>query len=109
MLMGSAAGTAAAVPMTAYWEYMPAREHGESPLPLPTREIVDALAVKAGSSRQLSERDVQNLTLGAHFGYAAVTGALYGLMARRRGLAGVGAGMLFGFSVWAVSYLGWLP
>jgi uncharacterized membrane protein YagU involved in acid resistance len=109
LLMGAAAGVTAAVPMTAYWEYMHPRLPGEPPRPLPPREIVEALAVKAGISRQLSERDVQNLTLGAHFGYAALTGALYGLLIPRRGLAGVGAGILFGFGVWASSYLGWLP
>jgi uncharacterized membrane protein YagU involved in acid resistance len=109
LLMGAAAGTIAAVPMTAYWEYMHSRLPGEPPRPLPPREIVEALAVKAGISRQLSERDVQNLTLGAHFGYAALTGALYGVMAPRRGLPAIGAGVAFGLCVWAVSYLGWLP
>jgi uncharacterized membrane protein YagU involved in acid resistance len=109
LLIGAAAGTAAAVPMTAYWEYMHARLPGEPPRPLPPREIVEALAVKAGVSRQLSERDVQNLTLAAHFGYAALTGALFGLMAPRRGRAGLGAGVLFGLGVWGASYLGWLP
>ena len=51
MLAGAAAGTAAAVPMTAYWEYMHQRLDGEPPRPLPPREIVEALAVKAGVSR----------------------------------------------------------
>jgi uncharacterized membrane protein YagU involved in acid resistance len=109
LLIGAAAGTAAAVPMTAYWEYMHTHLPGEPPRPLPPREIVEALAVKAGVSRQLSERDVQNLALAAHFGYAALTGALFGLMAPRRGVAGIGAGMLFGLGVWTASYLGWLP
>jgi uncharacterized membrane protein YagU involved in acid resistance len=109
LLMGAAAGTAAALPMTAYWEYMHARLPGEPPRPLPPREIAEALAVKAGVSRQLSERDVQNLALAAHFGYAALTGALFGLITPRRGLAGLGAGLLFGFGVWSASYLGWLP
>ena len=109
MLCGAAAGSAAAIPMTAYWEYMHPRLPGEPPRPLPPREIVEALAVKTGVSRQLSERDVQNLTLCAHFGYAAAIGALFGAMMPRRRVDRVGAGVLFGVGVWTASYLGWLP
>lgn len=107
--VGAVAGTIAAVPMTTYWEYMHKRLPGEPPRPLPPREIVETAAVKAGISRQLSERDVQNLALAAHFGYAALTGALFGLLAPRSTAAALGAGMLFGIGVWAGSYLGWLP
>ena len=109
MLGGAAAATVAAIPLTAYWEYMHNQLPGEPPRPLPPREIVEAMAVKAGVSRELSERDMQNLTLAAHFGYAAATGALFGLMAPRRAPAKVAAGALFGVGVWAASYLGWLP
>jgi len=109
MLMGAAAATAAAIPMTAYWEYMHPRLPGEPARPLPPREIVEAIAVKTGVSRELSERDVQNLTLAAHFGYAAATGALFGLLAPRGRSATVVAGVAFGLGVWATSYLGWLP
>ena len=109
VLAGAAAGTAAAVPMTAYWEFMHTRLPGEPPRPLPPREIVEALAVKAGVSRQLSERDVENLALAAHFGYAALTGALFGAIAPRHKGRAVAGGVLFGLGVWAGSYLGWLP
>ena len=109
MLMGAAAGTAAAIPMTAYWEYMHARLPGEPARPLPPREIVEAIAVRTGVSRELSERDVQNLTLAAHFSYGAATGALFGLVRPRGRTSTVAAGALFGLGVWAGSYLGWLP
>jgi len=109
IVAGAAAGTAAAIPMTAYWEYLHARLPGEPPRPLPPREIVEVAAVKAGVSRQLSERDVQNLTLCAHFCYASATGALFGALAPRRPAATIGAGVLFGLGVWIGSYLGWLP
>ncbi len=109
MIAGAAAGTVAAVPMTAYLEYMHTHLDGEAPRPLPPREIAEALAVKAGVSRQMSERDIQNLALATHFGYGALTGALFGLLAPRRGAAALGAGMAFGLGVWAASYLGWLP
>jgi putative membrane protein len=109
LLTGAAAGTAAAVPMVAYWEYMHRHLPGEPPRPLPPREIVEALAVKMGVSRQLSERDMQNLALLGHFGYGALTGALFGVMVPARPIAAVGCGLLFGVTVWTGSYLGWLP
>lgn len=109
MLMGAVAGTAAAIPMTAYWEYMHTRLPGEPPRPLPPREIVEAMAVRSGVSRELSERDVQNLALAGHFCYGAATGALFGLLTPRSPAHSVGAGALFGLGVWAASYLGWLP
>lgn len=109
LLMGAAAGTVAAIPMTAYWEYMHARLPGEPPRPLPPREIVEAAAVKRGMTRQLSEVDLQNLALAAHFCYGAATGALFGLLPPRGPGRTIGAGTLFGLGVWAASYLGWLP
>jgi hypothetical protein len=108
LILGAAAGTAATVPMTVFWEAMHNRLPGEPPRPLPPREVVEALAVKAGVSRQLSERDIEWLAVAAHFGYGAFTGALFGLVAPAGGRA-IGAGMLFGVGVWTASYLGWLP
>jgi hypothetical protein len=109
ILVGAAAGTAATIPMTAYWEYMHTRLPGEPPRPLPPREIVEAMAVRAGVSRELSERDMQNLALAAHVGYGALTGALFGLMPSFDPAKSAAAGALFGLGVWTASYLGWLP
>jgi hypothetical protein len=95
--------------MTAYWEYMHTRLAGEPPRPLPPREIVEAITVKTGISRELTETGVQNLALAGHFCYAAATGSLFGLMAPRNPVAGAAAGAAFGMGVWAASYLGWLP
>ena len=108
LLTGAAAGVLATVPMTTYWEMMHTRLPGEPPRPLPPREVTEALAVKAGVSRQLSERDVEWLSMAAHVGYGALTGAIFGTIAPRGGRA-ITSGMLFGLGVWAVSYLGWLP
>ena len=109
MIAGAAAGTAATIPMTAFWEYMHARLPGEPPRPLPPREIVEAIAVKTGVSRELTETDAQNLALAGHFCYGAATGALFGLIAPRNAASATAAGALFGLGVWAASYLGWLP
>src|SRR5687767_11461436 len=105
MLVGAAAGTVAAIPMTAYWEYMHARLPGEPPRPLPPREIVEAMAVRSGMSRELSEVDVQNLALAGHFCYSAATGALFGLLAPRGPGRTLATGALFGLGVWTASYL----
>ncbi len=108
-LRGAAAGLLATVPMTIVMEALHPRLPGEPPRPLPPREITEAAVVKAGVSRHVSERDVQNLTLAAHFGYGALCGAVFGLVAPRHPAAAVSSGMLFGLGVWTGSYLGWLP
>ena len=108
-LMGAAVGTLATVPMTMFWEVMHEHLPGEPPRPLPPREVAEALAVKAGVSRQMSESQMQWLALAAHFGYGAFTGAIFGAIAPHRTSAAVGAGMLFGLGVWTASYLGWMP
>jgi hypothetical protein len=95
--------------MTVFWEVMHERLPGEPPRPLPPREVAEGLAVKAGVRGDLSERDMQDLSLALHFGYGTVTGALFGALAPRQPAAAVAAGMLFGLGVWAGSYLGWLP
>ena len=109
VLAGAAAGVAATVPMTMVMETLHERLQGEVPRPLPPREIAEGLAVKFGVHRDLSERDMQNLTLALHVGYAALTGAVFSTMAPRRAGAGAAVGALFGLGVWATSYLGWLP
>ena len=109
VLVGAAAGTLATVPMTIFWETLHERLPGEPPRPLPPREVAEALAVKAGISRQLTETQIEWLSMALHVGYGALTGAIFGAMAPRRVAPGVGAGMLFGLAVWTTSYLGWLP
>jgi hypothetical protein len=112
VLAGAAAGVAATVPMTMVMEALHERLPGEVPRPLPPREIAEAVAVKFGVHGDLSERDMQNLTLALHVGYAAFTGAIFSMVtppARRSTTRGAATGALFGFGVWATSYLGWLP
>jgi hypothetical protein len=112
-LTGVLAGTVATVPMTAFWEFMHPRLAGEPPRPLPPREVAEALAVKAGVNRHLSERDIEDLALAAHFGYGALAGGVFGMVFPRNGgnsaPAAVAFGLLFGAGVWTVSYFGWLP
>jgi hypothetical protein len=58
------------------------------------------------AERRITEDHRQTLTMAAHFGYGAATGALYAA-ARPRGNPGLGA--LYGVLVWGASYLGWIP
>ena len=109
LVAGAAAGAAATVPMTIFWEFLHPRLAGEPPRPLPPREVAEGLAVKAGVNRELTESQLQWLALAAHFGYGTFTGALFGMVAPKRRRAAIGAGMLFGLGVWTASYLGWLP
>lgn len=109
MLIGAAAGAAATLPMTMVMETLHERLPGEPARPLPPREITENVAARAGIQHQLGEGDMQKLTLAGHFGYGAACGALFGLLAPREPAAAVGAGVLFGLTVWSASYLGLLP
>ena len=110
VIAGAAAGAVATVPMTMVMETLHFRLPGEVPRPLPPREVAEGLAVKFGVNRRLSERDMQNLTLALHVGYATVTGVVFSMVPRRRTATGMAAaGAMFGLGVWATSYLGWLP
>jgi hypothetical protein len=88
LIAGAAAGAAATVPMTMFWEVMHRRLDGEPPRPLPPREVAEALAVKAGMNRELDEVQIERLAMALHFGYGTLTGALFGLIASRRAGSG---------------------
>jgi uncharacterized membrane protein YagU involved in acid resistance len=109
LLIGAAAGAAATVPMTIVMETLHEQLPGEPARPLPPREITEGMAVKSGVRRELDEREMQQLTLIGHFGYGAVCGAAFGMIAPRSMPAAIAGGMAFGFGVWTGSYLGWLP
>ena len=109
ILVGALAGLAATVPMTAAMESMhrllPERER----YPLPPREIAMAVAEDAGVRQHLDEPERTSVTLAAHFGYGAMTGAMYAPLAQRSQWRPAIGGAGFGLAVWAGSYLGLLP
>jgi hypothetical protein len=109
LMIGAAAGAAATVPMTVVMETLHERLPGEPPRPLPPREITENMTAHAGVHDDLDERDKQQLTLAGHFGYGALCGALFGLVAPRGPAAAMTSGAAFGLTVWGVSYLGLLP
>jgi hypothetical protein len=109
LLLGAAAGTVATLPMTLVMESLHEKLPGEPPRPLPPREITESITLKVGVREELPESRMEDLTLAGHFGYGALCGALFGLIAPKRLPAAIGCGMAFGLAVWAGSYLGWLP
>ena len=109
VLIGALAGLGATVPMTvgmeALFRFLPKRQR----YPLPPRQIAMALAEQAGVKEQLNPPARTTVTLAAHFGYGAATGAIYAPMAIENGWPPVVSGVGFGLTVWATSYLGLLP
>jgi uncharacterized membrane protein YagU involved in acid resistance len=97
-LVGTAAMTAA---MRALHPHLPAQQR----YPLPPREIIQEV-LPGLAERGLAEEHCQSLTMAAHFGYGAATGALYAAACPPASLR---AGALYGVLVWGASYLGWIP
>jgi uncharacterized membrane protein YagU involved in acid resistance len=67
------------------------------------------LAEEAGVKEQLNAPARTTVTLAAHFGYGAATGAIYAPMAIENRWPPLIGGVGFGLAVWAASYLGLLP
>lgn len=106
ILIGTAAGAAATVPMTVLmlvWHRILPR--GEQ-YHLPPREIVDELIERADAETDLREADKTRFAFAAHFAYGAGCGAVYAAIAQKPNAA---SGAIFGGAVWTISYLGWIP
>ncbi|WP_180283367.1 hypothetical protein [Azospirillum oleiclasticum] len=106
---GAMAGCAATGPMTIamsrlYHSLPEADRHA-----LPPRLLTERILAPDGSARALPAGVRADITLLAHYGYGALTGALYPAAARRLGLTPVLGGAAYGVAVWAASYLGWIP
>ncbi len=105
LLLGALAGIVGTAAMTAAMRgmhrHLPARER----YPLPPREIIEGMLPERANVA-LAEPRRQNLTLTAHFGYGAATGALFPLLHPKGGAA---PGALYGVLVWGASYLGLMP
>ncbi len=114
LLIGALAGMIAAVPMAFVMNGLNnllSVKRASPPKQITTRVLFRARKMgllpgrppeKIGKSWGLS-------TWLAHLGYGAATASFYPLVTRPLPLPGVVRGILFAMSVWAVSYLGWLP
>lgn len=109
LLKGAFAGFLGTAPMTAFmtlgWRLLPAREK----YALPPRQIIGEITERLGVEDQMSEGELVASSLLSHFGYGALSGALYALFSEKIPLRPSIKGPLAGWAVWAGSYLGWIP
>ena len=105
ILLGALAGIAATCAMTAAARAMHRRLPAAERYSLPPREIVES-GLPVATKRSLDQHGRQTATVAAHFGYGAVTGALYAFLGRRGSIL---SGAAYGFLVWVVSYFGIMP
>lgn len=105
LLLGALAGIGGTIAMTAAMRRLARVLPAAQRYPMPPREISQEVLPEQPQTAP-SETRLRDLTVAAHFGYGALTGALFALARRPPGaLAGAGYGLV----VWAVSYLGWIP
>ena len=106
--MGTLAGAAATVPMTALLTALHKAMPPQEQYPLPPAEIVGEMAEESGLRQALTPAQEHALAVACHYGYGAAGGALYGALTPA-GASSPLRGTAFGLAVWATSYLGWLP
>lgn len=105
-LIGALAGGIATVPMTAFMLAAQRKGYlGEAPPKL----ITNVALISAGV--HIHDQDKQTAVAGSvHFGFGIVCGALFGALSwAATAPARMVQGMLFGLTVWFVSYNGWIP
>lgn len=77
---------------------------------LPPKRITARFARRSGMNRMITPGAKWGApTWLAHLGYGAATASLYPLFSRLLPFPSVLRGMVFAMTVWAGSYLGWLP
>ena len=109
MVIGSVAGVAATVPMTAVMLLVHRSLPGRERSGLPPQHIMENLTRRLGVNRHLSDDDRAGLATVAHFSYGSSAGAVYAPIASRTPVPYVVSGTAFGLLVWAGSYMGFLP
>ena len=112
-LSGALAGLLATAPMSGLILVWHRQFPRQEQYPLPPKQIVTTVARRAGWSEQLTEPLRNVIAIVAHFLYGAVTGMIFGAIARRlpprRPALGPSVGIGFGLLVWTVSYFVLLP
>lgn len=77
--------------------------------PLPQAQVATTVMKKADLTSKLNSEGRQEVAMIAHYGYGAVFGIAYALLASRVPGNPVVKGGLFGLGVWAASYFGIIP
>jgi uncharacterized membrane protein YagU involved in acid resistance len=83
---------------------LPRRE----PQPLPPEQLAGTLASRV-TDHPIQPNMRRALTLPLHFGFGALSGAIYGLSAGRLGVPPLASAVPYALLVWLVSYMGWIP
>lgn len=106
--IGALAGTAATLAMSVV---MLAAQRAGLMGRLPPRQITEATIDAVPKVEAPTEESINALSVGAHLGFGAAAGALFAVVYQmvRSARPAPLAGMIFGFAVWAVSYVGWIP
>jgi uncharacterized membrane protein YagU involved in acid resistance len=104
VMIGLISTTVMTVVMDRLYRALP---HDEQ-FPLPPEEITTVAEAKVLGAL-LDDPQHSALTLINHFGYGTTLGAVYVLLSERLPLPPLFSSVLYGVTVWAGSYLGWLP
>jgi uncharacterized membrane protein YagU involved in acid resistance len=110
LVRGAVAGLIATGPMT--WTMRAAERLVPWPWQgrLPPRQITERVLHKAGVKQKFDEDDRSALSIAAHYEFGTAAGAMLGAVASPQGrIPRHLVGAAIGLSVWAASYLGWLP
>ncbi len=102
-LKGALAGFAATIPMSVAMGLMYRQLPLQERYPLPPHQITAQIIDENDSPEH------QMMTFIGHFSYGAGAGAVYTLAFSWIPLPTIVKGIMFGFAVWYISYLGWLP
>ncbi len=96
--------------MTAAMEALHRRLPERERFPLPPRLITEQVVDRLGATDVVTTaRDEQLVAAVSHFTYGAAAGIAYSLAASSLPRPPFVSGVLWGLTVWAFGYLGWLP
>lgn len=109
VLRGGLAGFIATIPMTALMLYLRRLLPREREMPLAPVEVAEGAMDAAGVEEAVPNEAKPPTHLLAHLGYGTSAGVIYQLLVAPTNLPRMSSGMVFGFAVWAGSYLGYLP
>lgn len=101
LVIGALAGLTATTVMTAVMRRLHEKLPGEERYPLPPREITERIAPE-----EMEDEVLRDVSLLAHYGYGAATGALMAISGTQNRQA---TGAAIGTGIWALSYFGWVP
>jgi uncharacterized membrane protein YagU involved in acid resistance len=109
LLIGTIGGIVATTAMTWTMDVMFRRLPKPYRYPVPPRELTERISAMAGVCPEPNDARLMTATLASHFGYGALTGAIFPLLMPTRRLLGAASGISYGLAIWAISYLGWIP